>query len=113
MLKIDKFYIQKFRNITKAIIPVADLNVLIGKNGAGKSSVLDALETLSSNVGIRHFAISEGIEKYKEINFNEQSPFTCGLLVNKILRSKLIQKNQKYREKIHETCVKCFKRLID
>ncbi|MGH3694547.1 MAG: AAA family ATPase [Pseudonocardiaceae bacterium] len=38
-----------FKSFQDVVLPLAPLTVLIGRNGAGKSNALDALEVLSSS----------------------------------------------------------------
>ena len=47
-MKIDSVYIKNFRSIKEATISVKDLTILIGNNGTGKTTILEAV----------HFALS-------------------------------------------------------
>lgn len=52
--RITELYVRNYRSIADATIEFGDLTILVGRNGAGKSNVLDALaflaEALSSSV---------------------------------------------------------------
>ncbi|MDP4064838.1 hypothetical protein IMCC1933_07070 [Rhodobacteraceae bacterium IMCC1933] len=40
MFKLDKIEVKKFKQIDSIEMDVADLNILVGSNGSGKSSIL-------------------------------------------------------------------------
>jgi predicted ATPase len=44
---IEELRLIKFKSFYDAVLPLRDLTLLIGRNGSGKSNVLDALEVLS------------------------------------------------------------------
>jgi predicted ATPase len=44
---IEELRLTKFKSFYDAVLPLRDLTLLIGRNGSGKSNVLDALEVLS------------------------------------------------------------------
>ncbi len=46
-MRLTDFYIRHFRELREEHLAVADLRVLIGRNGAGKSSILDAIESVA------------------------------------------------------------------
>lgn len=48
--RIEEIRIQNFRALENVRLPVSDLTFLVGRNGAGKSSVLDAIELLREAV---------------------------------------------------------------
>ena len=49
-MKIEKVHIKNFRLIEETHISLKDLTMLIGNNGTGKTSILEAI----------HFALSSG-----------------------------------------------------
>lgn len=51
---IDELKIHQFRNIHTAGLSLADCNVLVGKNGSGKTSLLEAVFLLSRGKSFRH-----------------------------------------------------------
>ena len=48
-MKLRKLRIKNFRGYTDTTLDIADLNVIIGKNDVGKSSILDALDIFFNN----------------------------------------------------------------
>lgn len=44
---LEKISVEKFKKISKANIKLADLNILVGANGSGKSSILQAIHLAS------------------------------------------------------------------
>lgn len=46
-LKLESITIEKFKRIDNIDLPLADLNILVGSNGSGKSSILQALHLAS------------------------------------------------------------------
>lgn len=57
---IEKVRIRNFKAIREAEIRLDDINAFVGNNGSGKSSVIEALQTLQS---ILEFGLTEGINK--------------------------------------------------
>ena len=57
---IEKVRIRNFKSIQGAEIRFEEINTFIGNNGSGKSSVIEALQTLQS---ILNFGLTEGINK--------------------------------------------------
>lgn len=47
MFELDKIEVKKFKQIDSIKMDVADLNILVGSNGSGKSSILQALHLAS------------------------------------------------------------------
>lgn len=47
MFRLDKIEVKKFKQIDSIEMSVADLNILVGSNGSGKSSILQALHLAS------------------------------------------------------------------
>lgn len=47
MFELNKIQIEKFKRIDDISIDIADLNILVGSNGSGKSSILQALHLAS------------------------------------------------------------------
>ena len=53
-MKLKKLYLENFRGFEKITIPFNDnLNVIIGKNDVGKSTVLEALEIFFNNETVK------------------------------------------------------------
>ena len=46
-MELDSISISKFKRIDQIELPLADLNILVGSNGSGKSSILQALHLAS------------------------------------------------------------------
>lgn len=46
-MKLESIMIEKFKRIDTITLPLADLNILVGSNGSGKSSILQALHLAS------------------------------------------------------------------
>lgn len=46
-MKLESIKIEKFKRIDSIELPLADLNILVGSNGSGKSSILQALHLAS------------------------------------------------------------------
>ena len=46
-MRLESTTIEKFKRIESIDLPLADLNILVGSNGSGKSSVLQALHLAS------------------------------------------------------------------
>jgi predicted ATPase len=46
-VKLESIRIEKFKRIDSIDLPIADLNILVGSNGSGKSSILQALHLAS------------------------------------------------------------------
>lgn len=57
---IERVRIRNFKAIREAEIRLDDINALVGNNGSGKSSVIEALQTLQS---VLEFGLTEGINK--------------------------------------------------
>jgi DNA replication and repair protein RecF len=69
-MKLDKVQIRHFRNIHDLSLSAhKNLNVFLGDNGSGKSSILEALHYLG-------FARSFRTQKHKNVISHEQSGFT-------------------------------------
>lgn len=69
-MKLDKVQIKHFRNISEmAIIANENLNVFLGENGSGKSSILEALHYLG-------FARSFRTQKHKNVIKHGEHEFT-------------------------------------
>jgi ABC-type cobalamin/Fe3+-siderophores transport system ATPase subunit len=47
VVRLDEISIEKFKRIDAITLPLSDLNILVGANGSGKSSVLQALHLAS------------------------------------------------------------------
>ncbi len=62
-MKLTDFYIRQFRDLQEVRLVFTDLTVLIGRNGAGKSSMLTALESLGTR--LRHFGGTEDLMVWK------------------------------------------------
>ena len=74
---LDKLQVSHFRNIDDLSLSVhKSLNVFIGENGSGKSSILEALHYLG-------FARSFRTQKHKNVISHEKSGFTvfCSTVV--------------------------------
>lgn len=46
---ITKLYIDNYKGFDKALIPIADVNFLVGENSTGKSTVMDLLYLIDHN----------------------------------------------------------------
>lgn len=46
-MKLESIKVEKFKRIDAIELPIADLNILVGSNGSGKSSILQALHLAS------------------------------------------------------------------
>ncbi|MCK5385403.1 MAG: ATP-binding protein, partial [Alphaproteobacteria bacterium] len=46
-MELNSITVKKFKKIKKAKINLADLNILVGANGSGKSSALQAIHLAS------------------------------------------------------------------
>lgn len=46
-LRLDKVVVEQFKKIQKAELPLADLNILVGSNSSGKSSIIQAVHLAS------------------------------------------------------------------
>jgi len=49
-MKLKELRVEKFRSLRELVLPIRQINLLIGANAAGKSNVLDALKFLSEAV---------------------------------------------------------------
>ena len=66
-MRIANLSIINFRNIQKASLSgLADLNIFVGKNGSGKTSILEAINFLSSAKSFRSQRIQHVIHKGSE-----------------------------------------------
>ena len=69
-MKLDQVQIQDFRNLESVVIhPSPELNVIVGQNGSGKSSLLEAIHYLGYG---RSFRTS----KHKSVVKHEKSKFS-------------------------------------
>lgn len=69
-MKLDKVQISNFRNLENlSFTPNKNLNIFIGENGSGKSSILEALHYLG-------FARSFRTSKHKNVIQSEKNSFT-------------------------------------
>ena len=57
MIKLLKIEAKKFRSLRDASIDFDDLNLFIGANASGKSTILDALRFLHEAVHARDFEV--------------------------------------------------------
>ena len=104
-MKITKIEIENFRSIKKIeIIPTPTLNILVGENNVGKSTILNALNILRS------------IETYKFIEtdwhnkYNSYTPQTIRIFISLTLNrdeivlvlSKMLNEPAKYQEKFEK-----------
>ncbi len=48
-MRLTHLYIEKFRDLEEITLPMDQLRVLIGQNGAGKSSILEAIRILGDD----------------------------------------------------------------
>ena len=48
-MRLTHLYIEKFRELEEITLPMDQLRVLIGQNGAGKSSILEAIRILGDD----------------------------------------------------------------
>lgn len=61
MKKLKKILLINWLYFSKEIIEVGDVNFLTGKNGAGKSTVIDALQIVTSlDKGTQPFVVCDG-----------------------------------------------------
>ena len=82
MKNISTLFIESFRNLTdfKMIFPEKqlnkdeslNLNILIGRNGSGKSNILDALYCIGTNNEPQEVAFNFGLQKY-ELFYNHKT----------------------------------------
>ena len=50
-MKLKKFIIENFRSYNEPVsIPISDFQVFVGKNDAGKSTILEALDIFSMKI---------------------------------------------------------------
>ncbi len=54
-MKLSNLNVSRYRSLREEIIPLKDLNLFIGTNASGKSSILDALRFLHEGIGARDF----------------------------------------------------------
>ncbi len=47
-LQVKSIYIQRFKNLESVVLPLSEVNVLVGANNAGKSAVLQAVQFMIS-----------------------------------------------------------------
>lgn len=50
-LRLTKLHVENFKSIENITLDIGDVTVLVGKNGAGKSNIVSALQFLSDAVG--------------------------------------------------------------
>ena len=76
-MKIEKIRLSNFRSFVNAEIPIDNLTVFIGRNGAGKSTVLHALRIFfdpSSSIGTEDFYNGQtDLESFIEVEFGNLS----------------------------------------
>ena len=69
MVKIKNIHFNNFRNFTNYKLSFEEkLNIFFGKNGCGKTNILEGISLNSKGRGIRNSSISNLIKK-KEHNF--------------------------------------------
>ncbi|MFZ5376333.1 MAG: DNA replication/repair protein RecF [Patescibacteria group bacterium] len=60
-MRINKIALQNFRNFPQAFFEFDQINLLLGKNGSGKTSVMEAIYSLSSGNSFRAGQVEEMI----------------------------------------------------
>jgi len=83
--KLDSIYLNNFRGISDSIIPIYQVNFLIGENSTGKSSVLNAIALLSSpefwfnlNFNTREHEFG-GYKDIVSVSSSDKSEFQMGI----------------------------------
>lgn len=46
MIKLERIYVQNYKNIAEADLPLGNMNVIVGENGSGKSNLLSVIPFL-------------------------------------------------------------------
>ena len=59
MIKLERIYVQNYKNIAEADLPLGNMNVIVGENGSGKSNLLSVIPFLN-------FIINGDINHVKE-----------------------------------------------
>lgn len=121
-MKLDQIKIKGFKSIKEADIPLGDLNVLIGANGAGKTNFISIFKLLNkmidrnfqSNIaesgGAENFLYyghktTEEIDVYLKFGINAYNVVWKPSADNRMVFSRefcIIEKNPKYKEKTVE-----------
>jgi putative ATP-dependent endonuclease of OLD family len=101
-MRIESLYLKRFRGISSsALTDCAGLNVLIGRNNAGKSSVLNAIELMLSRVKDGRLVTKWEGQRPKDEFYSRRmdKPFQIGLVLalteewNEQLREEIAQEN--------------------
>ncbi len=79
-MQITELYIENFREIKSLTLPLGPLNVLIGENNSGKSTIIEAIRiALSPGLGSRRG------RQFSEYDFHladkDASPNTCAPII--------------------------------
>ena len=89
MKKLKKILLINWLYFSKEIIEVGDINFLTGKNGAGKSTVIDALQiVLLGETNARNFnqAANEKSQRTLEVPSRFMRKFICRLRLSEVSR---------------------------
>lgn len=102
-MKISKLQVQHFRNLETVSIYPSSCNIILGKNGSGKTSLLESIYLLSRGKSFRHYQpknyIRYGCEKtvvFAELNADSSQ--TIGIEKNQNANTQL-----KYQGQIVQT----------
>ncbi len=121
-MKLDQIKIKGFKSIKEADIPLGDLNVLIGANGAGKTNFISIFKLLNKMIdrnfqsdiaesgGAENFLhyghkTTEEIDVYLKFGINAYNVVWKPSADNRMVFSRevcIIEKNPKYKEKTVE-----------
>ena len=83
-MQIKSIEINKFRSIKRIVCDLSDISVFVGKNDAGKSNILKALNLFFNNQ----------TELGKPLNFVEDFNFNSKLLVGRKRTRKNTERNR-------------------
>ena len=116
-MKLRSVYLENFRSYKKLRIKVDNIKfiILTGKNGIGKTNLLEAISFLSPGKGFKNCKLEEVFNNQKKLkqcsifsvieNKNEKNEIGIGfsnkILNNKIFTKKVIQVNGKNVEALH------------